>query len=243
MEDFNEAGEQRDVIPAGTVATVQLTVRPGGVGEGGWLKRAKDGNSEGLDCEFVLLDGQYAKRKFWTLFTLNGTTENHAEAGRISRSTIRAMLESASRDQAQRHQRGGQEGADDREFRRSQWPAVHSPHRCCAAEGRLQGQEQARRRHHARAPELAQGRTAAARAKGCGYGRTAANRNHRRTSKRRRPPEMGEDGLAVGKVTLVQQIHRTRLCHADPATAGQSRRDQVAAVGFEGAVTPTPISM
>ena len=66
MEDFNEAGEQRssDVIPAGTIATVQLTVRPGGVGEGGWLRRANDGNSEGLDCEFVLLDGQHAKRKF-----------------------------------------------------------------------------------------------------------------------------------------------------------------------------------
>ena len=44
-------------FPAGTVATVQLTVRPGGAGEGGWLKRSKDGNSEGLDCEFVLLDG------------------------------------------------------------------------------------------------------------------------------------------------------------------------------------------
>ena len=93
MEDFNEAGEQSDVIPAGTVATVQLTVRPGGAGEDGWLKRAKDGNSEALDCEFVLLDGQYAKRKFWDLFTLSGTTENHADYGQKSRATIRAMLE------------------------------------------------------------------------------------------------------------------------------------------------------
>jgi hypothetical protein len=93
MEDFNDAGEQSDVIPAGTVATVQLTVRPGGAGDG-WLKRAKDGNSEALDCEFVLLDGQYAKRKFWDLFTLSGTTENHADYGQKSRATIRAMLES-----------------------------------------------------------------------------------------------------------------------------------------------------
>ena len=95
MEDFNEAGEQRDVIPAGIVAMVQLTVLPGGAGEGGWLKRSKDGNSEGLNCEFVLLDGPHAKRKFFGLYTLSGATENHAEAGRISRSTIRAMLESA----------------------------------------------------------------------------------------------------------------------------------------------------
>lgn len=35
MEDFNDVGEQSDVIPAGTTATVQLTVRRGGVGDGG----------------------------------------------------------------------------------------------------------------------------------------------------------------------------------------------------------------
>jgi hypothetical protein len=96
MEDFNEADKQRsDVIPQGTVAVLEITVRPGGVGEGGWLKRSKDGNSEGLDGEFTVVEGQHAKRKLFTLFTLNGVTEGHAEAGRISRSKIRAMLESA----------------------------------------------------------------------------------------------------------------------------------------------------
>jgi hypothetical protein len=95
--DFNDAGEQRnlDVIPAGTICTVQLSIRPGGAGEGGWLKDSADGASKGLDCECTVVDGPYAKRKIWHRFTLEGTTQGHAEAGEISRNTLRAILESA----------------------------------------------------------------------------------------------------------------------------------------------------
>jgi hypothetical protein len=95
--DFNTAGEQRsfDVIPANTICTLQLTIRPGGAGDDGWLKRSADSNSEGLDCEFVVVNGPYEKKKLWQLFTLHGTTQGHAEAGEISRNTLRAMLESA----------------------------------------------------------------------------------------------------------------------------------------------------
>jgi hypothetical protein len=95
--DFNNAGEQRvfDVIPAGTIVTLQITVRPGGTGDGGWLKRSANGESEAVDCEFTVVDGQYAKRKVWQLFTLHGTTPGHAEAGEISRKTFKAILESA----------------------------------------------------------------------------------------------------------------------------------------------------
>jgi hypothetical protein len=95
--DFNDAQTQRnfDVIPDGTIATVRMTVRPGSAGEGGWLRRSKDGGSEALDCEFVVLDGPFAKRKFWTLFTIAGTTPGHAEAANISAGKLRAMLESA----------------------------------------------------------------------------------------------------------------------------------------------------
>jgi hypothetical protein len=95
--NFNTAGEQRifDVIPANTICTLQLTIRPGGGSDDGWLKRSADGTSEGLDCEFTVVDGQYAKRKLWQLFTLRGTTPGHAEAGEISRNTLRAILESA----------------------------------------------------------------------------------------------------------------------------------------------------
>src|SRR6516225_10848993 len=95
--DFNDADTQRnfDVIPHGTIATVRMTVRPGSAGEDGWLRRSKDGNSEMLDCEFVVLDGPFAKRKFWMLFTVDGTTQGHAEAAKISASKLRAILESA----------------------------------------------------------------------------------------------------------------------------------------------------
>jgi hypothetical protein len=95
--DFNDAGPQRsfDVIPDGTLATVLMKIRPGGAGEGGWLKRAKDGASEALDCEFGVLDGPYKGRKFWTLLTVAGTTSGHAEAVDISGRKIRAILESA----------------------------------------------------------------------------------------------------------------------------------------------------
>jgi hypothetical protein len=97
MPDFNDVGPQRafDVIPAGTIATVEITIRPGGAGDGGWLRRSKDGGSEGLDLELTVVDGTYAKRKFWCLLTLTGTTLGHGEAGDISRRRIRGILESA----------------------------------------------------------------------------------------------------------------------------------------------------
>lgn len=95
--DFNTAGEQRngDLIPDGTICPVHLTVRPGNTGEGGWLKRSKSGDSQALDCEFTVTEGPHAKRKFWTLFTVEGTTEGHQKAADISASRIRAILESA----------------------------------------------------------------------------------------------------------------------------------------------------
>lgn len=95
--DFNNAGEQRtnELIPDGTIASVHLTVRPGNAGEGGWLKRSKAGDSQALDCEFTVLDGPLAKRKFWTLFTVEGATDGQQKAAEISASRLRAMLESA----------------------------------------------------------------------------------------------------------------------------------------------------
>jgi hypothetical protein len=95
--DFNDATEQRnfDLIPADTVATLRMKIRPGQAGDGGWLRRAKDGKSEALDCEFTVVDGPHAKRKFWTLFTVAGTTDGHATAKEISFMRLRAILESA----------------------------------------------------------------------------------------------------------------------------------------------------
>jgi hypothetical protein len=96
--DFNDAGPQKsfEVIPAGTICTLQMTVRPGGAGEDGWLKRSADGASEALDCEFTVVSPEpFAKRKVWQLLTLRGTTPGHKEAGEISSKFLAAVLESA----------------------------------------------------------------------------------------------------------------------------------------------------
>jgi hypothetical protein len=74
---------------------LNLTVRPGGVGEDGWLRQSKDGLSRALDLEMIVVEGPYAKRKLWSLLTLGGTTQGHAEAGAISKARLRAILESA----------------------------------------------------------------------------------------------------------------------------------------------------
>jgi hypothetical protein len=95
--DFNQAGEQKvfDLIPDRTIVTLHMTVRPGGAGEGGWLKRSKDGRSEALDCEFTVVDGPYAKRKIWDLWLVGGTTEGHEMAADITNRRLRAILETA----------------------------------------------------------------------------------------------------------------------------------------------------
>jgi hypothetical protein len=97
MLDFNAAEPQREMglIDEGTVAMVQINVRPGNAGDGGWLKRSKAGDSEQLDCEFTVIDGPYAKRKFWTLFTVAGVTAGQKQAADISGGKIRGILESA----------------------------------------------------------------------------------------------------------------------------------------------------
>src|SRR5262245_50655059 len=97
MFDFNEAPLQReiDLIPHNTIATLQMTVRPGGAGEDGMLKRSQDGGCEMLDVELTVVDGQFARRKLWERFVLAGTTDGHAKAAEISRGKLRAILESA----------------------------------------------------------------------------------------------------------------------------------------------------
>src|SRR5262245_36426137 len=100
--DFNGKDEDRsfDVMPDGTVAPVHMSLRPGGAGSGNWLKRSKAGNSLALDAEFTVLEGQYAKRKFWGLFTLQWCgegemPESYKKAIDISKSKLRQVINSA----------------------------------------------------------------------------------------------------------------------------------------------------
>jgi hypothetical protein len=95
--DFNDAGTQRkfDVIPNNTTLPVQFNIKPGGAGADGMLTQANDGKSEHLNICCTVLDGPHRKRKIFTRLTLQGTTPGHADAGKFTRDTIRAILESA----------------------------------------------------------------------------------------------------------------------------------------------------
>jgi hypothetical protein len=95
--DYTTAPEQRgpDLIPDGTIATLQMVIRPGGAGDDGLLKRSKDGGCEMLDLEFVVVDGPQAKRKLWERMVVAGTTDGHAKASDISHGKLRAIIESA----------------------------------------------------------------------------------------------------------------------------------------------------
>ena len=99
--DFNNADHQQngfDLIPAGTIVPLVMNIRPGGAGEGGWMKASQNSDAEMLDCEFVVESGPYAKRKLWQFMVLSGGKLNDkgdSIAGNISRSTLRAILESA----------------------------------------------------------------------------------------------------------------------------------------------------
>ena len=74
---------------------MQLTIRSGGAGEEGLLKRSAKGDCEMLDCEFIVVDGPYAKRKFWERMILSGVTDGHAKAADVSRSSCGRILKSA----------------------------------------------------------------------------------------------------------------------------------------------------
>jgi hypothetical protein len=97
MYDYNTAGEQRsfDIIPDGTIAVVEMSIRPGNAGEGGLFKRTKNGDAEGIDAELIVVEGEYAKRRFWDFMVTSGKTGGHAQAGDITVRRLRAILESA----------------------------------------------------------------------------------------------------------------------------------------------------
>ena len=95
--DFNNAGEQKsgDLIPDKTDVKVVMNVRPGGNGDGGWLKVSQSGNGM-LDCELTVTEGQYAKRKFWEYFVIGSNgSEKGNQAVNIARAKLRAIVESA----------------------------------------------------------------------------------------------------------------------------------------------------
>jgi hypothetical protein len=106
IADFNDAGPQRvggDLIPDKTVARVIGTIRPGGANregqdDGGFLTASKNSDVLYLSFEFTVVDGPFARRKFWQNMTVSGGEVNeHGEskAWNITKSTVKAMLNSA----------------------------------------------------------------------------------------------------------------------------------------------------
>jgi hypothetical protein len=96
--DYSQTADPKDFsqpIPDGTIATVQMRIRPGNVGEDGLLKRTASGDAEMLDCEFVVVDGVHAKRKFWDNFLLEGTKPGQQEMVLTNRGRLKKILESA----------------------------------------------------------------------------------------------------------------------------------------------------
>lgn len=105
--DLNDAQPQvapiGELIPDGTFAKVRLTIRPGGVDgatpmDAKLLKASQSSDAKMLDCEFTIVAGPYARRKFWQSFTVVGgkVDEKGTSIGwKISKSTFRAMVDSA----------------------------------------------------------------------------------------------------------------------------------------------------
>jgi hypothetical protein len=94
--DYSTAPPPRfDLIPHGTVATVVMHIRPGGAGEDGLLKRSKNGDCEMLDIEYAVVDGEFARRKFWENQIVEGTTPGQKDMASACRGTRKAILQSA----------------------------------------------------------------------------------------------------------------------------------------------------
>ena len=96
--DFNDAQSNSNVIPKGTLAKVRLTIRPGGFDDpaqgwtGGYAKRGSTG-SVYLDAEYTVLEGQYAKRKIWSMIGLY--SPNGPNWANMGRGLIRGILNSS----------------------------------------------------------------------------------------------------------------------------------------------------
>ena len=96
--DFNDAKQNANLIPKGTLAKVRLTIRPGGFDDpaqgwtGGYATRGTTG-SVYLSGEFTVLEGPFARRKIFTLIGLY--SPKGPDWANMGRSLIRGMLNSA----------------------------------------------------------------------------------------------------------------------------------------------------
>lgn len=96
--DYNDARQNPNLIPKGTLAKVRLTIRPGGFDDpgqgwtGGFATRGSTG-AVYLNGEFTVMEGPYARRKIFTLIGL--FSPKGPDWANMGRSFVRSMLNSA----------------------------------------------------------------------------------------------------------------------------------------------------
>ena len=99
-QDFNDAEQQQgfDLIPKGALVKVRMTIKPGGHDDpaqgwtGGYATRGSTG-AVYLNGEFTVTEGQYTRRKIFTLIGLY--SPKGPDWANMGRSMIRGMLNSA----------------------------------------------------------------------------------------------------------------------------------------------------
>ena len=96
--DYNDAVQNPNLIPKGTLVKVRLTIRPGGFDDasqgwtGGYATRGNTG-AVYLNGEFTVLEGSFSKRKIFTLIGLY--SPKGPDWGNMGRGFVRGMLNSA----------------------------------------------------------------------------------------------------------------------------------------------------
>jgi hypothetical protein len=107
MFDLNDVEpiHSGELLPDGSFAKTTMTIRAGGIDgpteiDKGLLKASNSPGSDvlSLDCEFTVVEGPFARRKFWQTFTVAGgkVDDKAASIGwNISKRIFRAMIDSA----------------------------------------------------------------------------------------------------------------------------------------------------
>jgi hypothetical protein len=93
MIDFNSAESQMEfgLIPNNTIAKVRLTIKPGNDVSDPFLTQSRTGDSAYLNCELVIMEGQYVRRKIFDKIGISGSDA----WVNLGKARIRAILESA----------------------------------------------------------------------------------------------------------------------------------------------------
>ncbi|WP_339045294.1 hypothetical protein [Candidatus Mesenet endosymbiont of Agriotes lineatus] len=96
LTDFNTAKSQSNLIPAGTIAKVQIAIQPGGYDGDCWLTKSRTTGSVYLNTEFIVTEGPYAKHRIYQIIGIKSSKADGEDRwSEMGRSMIRSILESA----------------------------------------------------------------------------------------------------------------------------------------------------